>query len=155
MSDVWPQLAGRLDGDGHTLPVRIYFEDTDFSGIVYHGSYVRFMERGRTDFLRLAGFGHDALDKGEHGGVAGERLAFTVRRMKIEFRKPARIDDVVEIKTTVRELGGARIELSQIVRRGVETLVTAEVTVALINDAGQPRRLPDRLRERLTKPGAG
>ncbi|HEY5081188.1 MAG TPA: YbgC/FadM family acyl-CoA thioesterase [Bauldia sp.] len=153
MSDAWPQLSGRLDGTRHILPVRIYFEDTDFSGVVYHGSYVRFMERGRTDFLRLAGIGHDALDRGEHGGAAAERLAFTVRRMKIEFLKPARIDDVVEIETTVRELGGARIELSQTVRRGVETLVTAEVTVALINDTGQPRRLPDRLREGLTQAG--
>jgi acyl-CoA thioester hydrolase len=149
----WPDLSGRLEGDRHILPVRIYFEDTDFSGVVYHGSYVRFMERGRTDFLRLTGVGHDALARGEHGEeVAGEGLAFTVRRMGIEFLKPARIDDVVEIVTSVKELGGARIVLSQIVRRGAETLATAEVTVALINMQGQPRRLPDRLRDSLTPP---
>ena len=151
----WPDLSGRLIGSRHILPVRVYFEDTDFSGVVYHGSYVRFMERGRTDFLRLVGIGHDALDRGDHGGIAGEPLAFAVRRMTIEFLKPARIDDVVEVETTVRELGGARIILAQAIRRGGETLVTAEVTVALVNGAGQPRRLPDRVREGLTQEGAG
>lgn len=147
----WPDLAGRLDGSRHILPVRIYFEDTDFSGVVYHGSYVRFMERGRTDYLRLLGVGHDALDKGEHG----EPLAFAVRRMTIEFLKPARIDDVIEIETSVGELGGARIVLTQTVRRGTELLVTAEVTVALINAAGQPRRMPEVVRDLLSgEPGS-
>jgi acyl-CoA thioester hydrolase len=141
----WPDLAGRIDGGRHILPVRIYFEDTDFSGVVYHGSYVRFMERGRTDYLRLLGVGHDALDKGEHG----EPLAFAVRRMTIEFLKPARIDDVIEVETSVSEMGGARIVLAQSVRRGAELLVTAEVTVALINAAGQPRRVPEGMRQRL------
>ena len=131
--------------------MRIYFEDTDFSGVVYHGSYVRFMERGRTDYLRLLGVGHDALDKGEHG----EPLAFAVRRMTIEFLKPARIDDVIEVETSVGELGGARIVLTQTVRRGTELLVTAEVTVALINAAGQPRRMPEVVRDRLSgEPGS-
>ena len=142
----WPDLAGHLEGSRHILPVRIYFEDTDFSGVVYHGSYVRFMERGRTDYLRLLGVGHDALDKGEHG----EPLAFAVRRMTIEFLKPARIDDVIEVETRVGELAGARIVLAQTVRRGAELLVTAEVTVALINAAGQPRRIPEAVRERLS-----
>ncbi len=142
----WPDLSGRLEGSRHILPVRIYFEDTDFSGVVYHGSYVRFMERGRTDYLRLLGVGHDALDKGEHG----EPLAFAVRRMTIEFLKPARIDDVIEIETGVGELAGARIVLAQTVRRGAELLVTADVTVVLINAAGQPRRIPGAVRERLS-----
>ena len=142
----WPDLAGRLEGSRHILPVRIYFEDTDFSGVVYHGSYVRFMERGRTDYLRLLGVGHHALDKGEHG----EPLVFAVRRMMIEFLRPARIDDVIEIETRIGELAGARIVLVQTVRRGAELLVTAEVTVALINAAGQPRRIPEAVRERLS-----
>jgi acyl-CoA thioester hydrolase len=142
----WPDLSGRLEGHRHVLPVRIYFEDTDFSGVVYHGSYVRFMERGRTDYLRLLGVGHDALDKGEHGEV----LAFAVRRMAIEFLKPARIDDVIEVETRLGELAGARIVLAQAVRRGSELLVTADVTVALVNAAGQPRRIPEAVRERLS-----
>jgi len=151
MLEEWPDLSGRLDGGGHILPVRVYFEDTDFSGVVYHGSYVRFMERGRTDFLRLAGVGHDALDKGAHG----EPLAFAVRRMAIEFLKPARIDDVIEVETRVREVAGARIVLSQTVRRGAEILVTAEVTVALVNSAGQARRLPESVRDGLLRGGSG
>ena len=149
MTATWPHLSGRLDGNRHILPVRIYFEDTDFSGVVYHGSYVRFMERGRTDFLRLLGVGHEALARGDHGGEAGEGLAFTVRRMTLDFLKPARIDDLVEVETALKELGGARVVVDQTVRRGAEVLATAVVTVALINAAGQPRRLPDWIRAKL------
>jgi len=152
MTATWPHLSGRLDGNRHILPVRIYFEDTDFSGVVYHGSYVRFMERGRTDFLRLLGVGHEALARGDHAGEEGEALAFTVRRMTLDFLKPARIDDLVEVETALKELGGARVVVDQIVRRGAEVLAKAEVTVALINAAGQPRRLPDWLRDRLMPP---
>jgi acyl-CoA thioester hydrolase len=145
MTMSWPDLSGRVENGRHILPVRIYFEDTDFSGVVYHGSYVRFMERGRTDFLRVAGVGHDALDRGEHG----EPLAFAVRRMAIDFLKPARIDDVVEVETQISEVGGARIVLAQTVRRGADTLVTAEVTVAMIGSGGQARRLPQGVRDKL------
>jgi acyl-CoA thioester hydrolase len=145
----WPHLSGRLEGGRHILPVRIYFEDTDFSGVVYHGSYVRFMERGRTDFLRLLGVGHEALARGDHAGEEGEPLAFTVRRMTLDFLKPARIDDLVEVETSLKELGGARIVVDQRVRRGSEVLASAEVTVALINAAGQPRRIPDWLRDAM------
>ena len=145
-TDGWPDLAGRLIAGGHVLPVRVYFEDTDFSGVVYHGAYVRFMERGRSDFLRQLGVGHDSLDRGEHG----EPLAFAVRRLAVEFLRPARIDDVLEVETRPAELGGARIVLSQTVRRGDEVLVTAEVTVVMINAAGQARRLPDAVRKVLT-----
>ena len=135
----WPDLAGRIEGGVHILPVRIYFEDTDFSGVVYHGSYVRFLERGRTDFLRVLGIGHDALDKGEHG----ESLAFTVRRMSLEFLKPARIDDVIVVETRAGELTGARGVLAQRILRDGEILVTAEVTVAMINAEGKARRWPE------------
>jgi acyl-CoA thioester hydrolase len=143
MPDAWPDLAGRLDGNRHILPVRIYFEDTDFSGFVYHGSYVRFMERGRTELLRTLGVGHDDLDKGRHGG---EGLFFVVRRIALEFLKPARIDDVVEVETFAKEMTGVRIVLAQTIRRGAEVLVTAEVTVVLITAGGELRRLPDGVR---------
>jgi acyl-CoA thioester hydrolase len=144
-SEAWPDLSGRLVDGGHLLPVRVYYEDTDFSGWVYHASYLRFMERGRSDFLRLCGISHDALDRGVHG----ERLAFAVRHMTINFLRPARIDDVIEVDTRAIEIGGARIMLAQTVRRGSETLVKAEVTVALVSAAGEPRRLPAEVRERL------
>ncbi len=143
--DKWPDLAGRLIPGGHVLPVRVYFEDTDFSGVVYHGAYIRYMERGRSDYLRQLGVGHDALDRGEHG----EPLAFAVRRIAVEYLRPARIDDVLEVETRSGELGGARIMLTQTVRRGDEVLVTAEVTVVMINGAGQARRLPDTVRRVL------
>jgi acyl-CoA thioester hydrolase len=145
-ADGWPDLAGRLIEGGHVLPVRVYFEDTDFSGVVYHGAYIRFMERGRSDFLRLLGVGHDALDRGEMGG---EALAFAVRRIAVEYLRPARIDDVLEVETRAGELGGARIVLKQTVRRGDEVLVTAEVTVVMINGEGRARRLPEAVRALL------
>jgi acyl-CoA thioester hydrolase len=145
MSESWPDLAGRLGADGHVLPVRVYFEDTDFSGVVYHGAYVRFMERGRSDFLRLLGIGHDALARGEHG----ESLAFAVRRMKLEFNKPARIDDTIQVRTVVKTLSGARITVLQTVERDGVVLVSADVEVALISPDGLPRRLPSAVRARL------
>ena len=144
----WPDLAGRLVEGGHVLPVRIYFEDTDFSGVVYHAAYLRFMERGRSDMLRLLGVSHAALDDGAYG----ERLAFAVRRMEVDFLKAARIDDLVEVHTRVGEIAGARLVLDQSVRRKGERLVEAKVTIVMINAAGRARRLPATVRSRLANP---
>src|SRR5215472_6605591 len=99
----WPDLAGRIVTDAagrrrHVLPVRVYFEDTDFSGLVYHGSYIRWCERGRSDLLRLIGNDHRALLAGSDGR---EPAAFVVRRMRLEYLKPARIDDILEVTTRV------------------------------------------------------
>ncbi|ESR26178.1 tol-pal system-associated acyl-CoA thioesterase [Lutibaculum baratangense] len=143
MSERWPDLAGRLVDGRHVLPVRVYFEDTDFSGVVYHASYVRFMERGRSDFMRLAGADHAELFAGE------ESIAFAVRRMSIEFERPARIDDVLEVVTGVREMRGASMLLAQEVRRGDQLLVSAEVQVALVTATGRARRIPLALRQVL------
>lgn len=141
----WPDLAGRLTAEGHVLPVRIYYEDTDFSGVVYHAAYLKFLERGRSDFLRLCGIHHNELD----GGLHGEPLAFAARRMEIDFLKPARIDDVLEIVTILEEAKGARIVLRQEARRNEDLLVSARVTVAVISREGRPRRLPAALAARL------
>ena len=141
----WPDLAGRLIPGGHVLPVRIYFEDTDFSGVVYHGSYIRFMERGRSDFVRLLGVAHAGLDAGEHG----EQLAFAVHRIHIDFFRPARIDDLVEVTTMVKAVTGARLILTQTVTRDGERLTEAEVTIVLITREGRARRIPDSVRETL------
>jgi acyl-CoA thioester hydrolase len=146
MAEDWPHIAGRLVPGGHVLPVRIYFEDTDFSGVVYHGSYVRFMERGRSDFVRLIGVGHTELYQGEHG----EALAFAVRRIHADFLKPGRIDDLLEVQTRVLDLAGARIMLRQTITRDHETLVDAEVTVVLVNREGRARRIPETVRHVLT-----
>jgi acyl-CoA thioester hydrolase len=144
--DPWPDLAGRLIAGGHVLPVRIYFEDTDFSGVVYHANYLKFMERGRSDMLRLLGGSHDALED----GVLGEKLVFAVHRIEIEFFRPARIDDLVEVETKVGDMGGARLTLHQTVRREAETLVQAKVTIVMINYEGRARRIPATVRDRLS-----
>ena len=137
--DLWPDLAGRRTEFGHVLGVRVSFEDTDFSGMVYHASYLRFMERGRSDFLRLAGVSHEALARGEYGGAP---LAFAVARMTIDFKRPARIDDVLAVETRVKEISGAIVKLTQAVKRGAETLVGAEVSVVLVSATGKPQRIP-------------
>ena len=134
-----------MDEAGHALPVRVYYEDTDFSGFVYHASYLRFMERGRTELLR--GLAGDQSDL--HREAKG--LVFVVRRMKIDFLKPAYMDDQLTVRTVTRELRGASMTLSQDVRRGEEILVAAEVTVACVRD-GRAVRLPDSLRALLTPP---
>ncbi len=143
---LWPDLAGRIDGDHHVLGVRVYFEDTDFSGIVYHANYLRFMERGRSDYLRLLGVHHAALDAGDDGEV----LAFAIARMEIDFLKPARIDDVLEVRTWFIGSGkGVRFEIAQEVRRDETLLIKARGTAVVVNRDGRPRRLPPRLRDLL------
>lgn len=139
------QLSGRFEGGTHILPVRIYYEDTDFSGIVYHANYLRFLERGRTDFLRLAGLDQSVLH-------AEGDIVFSVRRMLLDFLKPARMDDVVIVETSIAVMKGASITMGQRIRRGDETLLTAEVLVAAIRD-GRPARLPDAVRALLPQVG--
>jgi acyl-CoA thioester hydrolase len=146
----WPDLAGRLhDGDGgsrHVLPVRVYFEDTDAGGVAYHGSYVRWCERGRTDFLRLRGTDARRLIDGSD---SLEPAAFVVRRMSFDFARPAKMDDVLEVTTTVKELGGASATLTQIVTRDGVKLCEAEVVVVLVSVSGKPLRLSDAVRSAL------
>lgn len=142
----WPDLAGRLSGQGHVLPVRVYYEDTDFTGIVYHAAYLKFMERGRSDFLRLCGIHHSELEAGRYG----EPLVFAVRHMELDFLKPSRIDDVLEIVTTCEEARGARLRLSQTVRRQDDVLLSAHVEIAVISRGGKPRRLPGEIAARLS-----
>jgi len=134
----WPDIAGRIEGDRHILPVRVYFEDTDFTGLVYHGSFVRFIERGRSDFVRLLGIHHRALIE---AGGGQEPAAFVVRHMELDFLKPARIDDVLEVVTQAEEIGGATLTLLQEVRRDDAVVVRARVKVVLVSAAGKPLRL--------------
>jgi acyl-CoA thioester hydrolase len=144
----WPDLAGRIiddaTGRAHVLPVRVYFEDTDFSGLVYHASYVRWCERGRSDFLRLLGGDHRRLIDGSDGA---EPAAFVVRRMTFDFLKPARIDELLEVVTRVKSIGAASLTLVQSVRHKETTIVEAEVTVVLISVSGKPLRISSALRE--------
>jgi len=139
MRDSTPSdLAGRLTKSGHELTQRVYFEDTDFSGRVYHARYLHFLERGRSDYLRLLGIHHREL--------AAKGLAFAVSRMEIAFERPASIDDVVLVRTVAQKTSGARVVLHQTIFRGEERLVEAIVTVALIGPKGRPLRLPPTVR---------
>lgn len=122
-------------GKSHRLAVRVYYEDTDFSGVVQHGAYVRFFERGRTEFLRACGIEQVALFAG------AAPLAFAVRRILVEYLKPARMDDLLDVETRVLRLGGASIDMAQRILRGGEILVTADVRVAAVA-AGRAQRLP-------------
>jgi acyl-CoA thioester hydrolase len=119
-----------------TIAVRVYYEDTDFSGVVYHARHLQFFERGRTEALRSCGISHSDLL------ARAEPLAFAVRRMTIEWIAPARIDDVLTVATTFVEVKGARMAISQTIRRGETPVASAEVEAACMNLEGRPRRLP-------------
>ena len=136
-------LDGTISDGKHAQQVRVYYEDTDFSGIVYHASYLRFMERGRTNYLRLIGADHRALFEQAAAEVPG--FAFVVRHMDIAFRKPAFMDDVLTILTAPEEVKGASITLHQKVMRGDDVLVEAHVQVAFVS-GGRARPIPKPLR---------
>jgi acyl-CoA thioester hydrolase len=143
MTDETP-TAGRLVGREHRLPVRVYYEDTDFTGLVYHASYARYFERGRSDFLRLAGLGHAELLSRD------DPAAFAVTRLEIAFRRAARIDDALLVATTYDAIRGPRLFAGQRITRGGELIATARVEAACIDLAGRARRPPAELVARLT-----
>ena len=136
--------AGSLSDDGlHVMPVRVYYEDTDASGIVYHANYLRFIERARTDVLRCAGLDHRRMMDAE------DSTAFAVRQMDIRFHAPARLDDALEVRTRFTELRGARIRAAQSVWRGETLLFEAQVEVAVLDREGRARRIPAFVRDAL------
>ncbi len=135
-----------LDGvvrDGrHVMLVRVYYEDTDFSGIVYHANYLRFMERGRTNYLRLLGADQQALFAQAEAEAPG--FAFVVRSMQVEYLKPARMDDVLEVITVPLDVKGASITMGQEIRRGDDVLIEARVKVAFVSGEKAQRPFPRR-----------
>jgi acyl-CoA thioester hydrolase len=131
-------LSGELTPFGHRTCARVYYADTDFSGVVYHARYLEFLERGRSDFLRLQGVKHTELAS----GVDGEPVAWIVRRMDIVWRQPARMDDVIAIDTATERMSGARVFMTQRVHRNGTTLLEAKVEVAIVGRDGRPRRFP-------------
>lgn len=126
----------------HTHPLRVYYEDTDAGGIVYHANYLKFCERARSEWVRGLGIDQRALK-------ASLGLIIVVRRMEVDFLRPALYDDALTVTTQLRTLGGARIELDQAVLRGTETLFTAAVTLVCVGPDGRALRLPDDLRATL------
>lgn len=150
----WPDIAGRLVDDEagrrHVLPVRVYFEDTDAGGITYHASYIRWCERGRTDFLRLLGTDSRRMID---GSASFEPAAFVVRRMTCDFLRPSRMDDILEVNTRVKELGGASVTLMQSITCDGRRVFEADVVVVLVAISGKPLRIPVSVREAFSGPG--
>ena len=124
----------------HTLPIRVYYEDTDAAGIVYHANYLRFAERGRTEMLRDAGFEHAKI-------LAETGLAFTVISMQINFKHPAKRDELLVVQTHMVSVGGASMQMAQTIRRGEEVLSEMTVKIACIDKRGKAARLPEAVRE--------
>ena len=141
-------VSGVVENGVHRFPVRVYFEDTDFSGVVYHARYLHFMERARTDYLRCLGVEQSTLFDSD-----AEGLAFVVHRMEIDFKSPARMDDILTIRTVTEKAGGAKMVLQQAVERDGAPLIAAKVVIAVVNRQGRPRRLPEALAARFLAKG--
>ena len=135
--------AGRFEGREHRLPIRVYYEDTDFTGLVYHANYVRYFERGRSDFLRVIGVGHAELLDGR------QPMAFVVSQLNIRYLRPARIDDALLVRTVYEAVKGPRLVIGQSITRGAEVLCRAEVEAVCIHLDGRPRRPTKALVEKI------
>jgi acyl-CoA thioester hydrolase len=136
-------LAGTLQPNGHHLTQRVYYEDTDFSGFVYHARYLHFLERGRTDYLRCLGVEQGSMM------VDGKGLAFVVRRMTIDYLRPARMDDILSITTRPVVVAGARLTLAQSIAIAGTAVIEARVEVAAVDGEGRARRFPTGLAQAL------
>ncbi|MGH6615576.1 tol-pal system-associated acyl-CoA thioesterase [Sphingomonas sp.] len=128
-------VSGRFDGIDHRFPIRVYFEDTDLSGVVYHANYLRFMERARSDMLRLVGVDQ----RGTHDAGEG---AYAITELAIRYKAPAKLDDALVVVSRVIKVRAASVDIQQRVMRGAEILTAAEVTAALVGASGRPRRQP-------------
>lgn len=126
----------------HRFDCRVYYEDTDMAGIVYYANYLKFIERARTEWVRAMGIDQLAMKR-------DEGLVFAVRRLEADYLAPARFEDDLQVITRIAQTGGARLVLDQEVLRGGETLFSARVTLVVVNEAGQPARLPAELRRQL------
>jgi acyl-CoA thioester hydrolase len=119
----------------HILPIRVYLEDTDAGGIVYHASYVRFMERARTEMMRSIGADHSAM-------IKNDGVMFVVKTLALDFLKPALLDDLIEVHSSVGEIANASLEMEQKILKAGETLLTAKIRLASVTISGQPCRIP-------------
>jgi len=135
-------LSGRVESGTHRLPIRVYYEDTDAAGIVYYANYLKFAERARTEMLRLAGINQSEMTT-RYG------MAFAVRNCTIDFRAPARLDDLIEVRSRFTELAGATLSGVQAIWRDAEELVRLDVRVACLRENGRPTRIPAPLRQAL------
>lgn len=132
-------FCGEFIGHVHHLFARVYFADTDFTGVVYHARYLEFLERGRSEFIRLSLRNHKELANGEQS----EKSGWVVHKMAISYHKSAHFDDILNIRTSIIKMGGARLVMAQKIFREDVLLVSAEVQLALVNSQGFPQRIPD------------
>jgi len=137
------QGLGTFEGKEHVLPISIYYEDTDLSGVVYHANYLRYMERGRTEFFRLAGISKMAGLEDE------EPTAWAIRSIAVDYHRPARLDDVIHVRTRLTGLSGARMRALQRVVCGETLLVEGRIEACITTLTGKPRRLPKMVAETL------
>lgn len=137
--------VGRMAGTDHILPIRVYFEDTDAAGIVYHANYLKFLERGRTDMLRLAGIEQSKLMASGELGFFG----FAVRECHLDFIAPARLDDQLLVTTRIMRTGGAALDIDQTISRDGGDIVRARIRIACLGGNGRPKRIPADFRPRL------
>ena len=135
-------VLGRMAGKVFIFPLRVYYEDTDAAGIVYYANYLKFIERARTEMMRAAGIEHSAMRE-------ADGVMFIVKRCTLDFRRPARLDDMLEIHTRIVVLKRASLEAEQTVLKDGETLLYAELRLACINQDGAPARFPPDLRSAL------
>lgn len=133
---------GRFEGKMHILPIRIYYEDTDLSGVVYHANYLRYMERGRTEFFRAVGIKLAGLED-------AEPTAWTLRKVQLEYFRPARLEDQLEVRTTCASLSGARMVADQKIYANDVLLTHGTVEACIITLSGKPRRIPQEVRDKL------
>ncbi len=139
-------MSGTAPAMSHSMPVRVYYEDTDAAGIVYYANYLKFAERGRTEMMRALGFAHSTIRQ-ETG------IIFTVRRLSADYRTPARLDDALSVDTRIVEIGAATLLLDQQIRRDGTVLVALDLLLACVGRDGRPRRVPAALRAALAAPG--
>jgi len=144
LPDLPTPFTGRFIDGEHLLPVRVYYEDTDATGIVYHGNYLRYCERGRTDFIRMAGVSHTGLR------ARDPAIVFVVRRVELDFIRPAKVDDALLVRTRYERLQGPRIHIAQQVERDSEVLAKAKVEVVCITLEGRPVRPPHDMVNKLS-----
>jgi acyl-CoA thioester hydrolase len=138
-------LEGSLTHGVHRLSMRVYYEDTDFSGYVYHANYLKFCERARSDMMRLLGVDQAAMFEGS------DRSFIVIRKMTCEFLRPARFDDVLTVESIAKSSKGPRLEMQQKVMRGADVLFSAEVTAVIVDGKGRPRRPTAAMQAAMTK----
>ncbi|WP_140983991.1 tol-pal system-associated acyl-CoA thioesterase [Asticcacaulis tiandongensis] len=132
-------LSGFIDGRTHSLPIRVYYEDTDFSGVVYYANYLKYFERGRSDFMRCLDIHHSELARGQ------DPLAFAVSEVLVQYKAPARIDDVLWVRSEIDHGQGARFYLTQRIECKGKLLCSGKLQLVCIDMAARPRRLPKSL----------